>query len=201
MSKVKINTNETILIGEMISAFEPYHNIKGEEYLRAELSIIRQSGEEDILPIIVSERLLEDDMKIGCFVNAEGQIRTYNKEGGSIETYLFARDISLAEEGRYENKVRLNGYLCKKGNYRTTYSGRKIADFILAVNRAYGKSDYVPVLAWGKNAKYVEKQAIPVQFEIEGRFQSRTYCKRDSEGKKIERIAYEISTSSINVVE
>lgn len=195
-----LNNNCAVIAGKIVSDYKQYHSTLGEDFLITNVEVLRKSGGIDVLPVVISEKLLDNDIVNAEFVSFEGQIRTFNKEGGSVETYLFAKDCTLAEEGTYKNEVKLRGYLCKKGKFRTTFTERKVIDFILAVNRMFNKSDYLPVLAWGKDAKYVSNKDIATEFEITGRFQSRNYVKKDAYGNKIDKVAYEISSSQVIVV-
>lgn len=200
MENTLLNNNYAKISGKIVKEYTTYHKTLGEEFFMTEIEVVRQSGGVDILPVVVSEKLLDDSIKNADFVCFEGQIRTYNKKDGSVETYLFAKDIHFAEEGTYINEVRLRGFLCKKGRYRTTYTERKILDFILAVNRLFNKSDYLPVLAWGKDAKYMSNQDISNELEIVGRFQSRRYSKKDINGVINSKVTYEISASQITAI-
>lgn len=192
-----MNNNIAKLSGKISSDYRKYHSTLGEEFLIVDVDVERKSGEIDTLPVVVSEKLLDAEIKSAAYVSFEGQIRTFNKTDGSVETYLFAKDAEVSEEGTFVNEVKLKGYLCKKGKHRTTYSGRKVIDFILAVNRPFNKSDYLAILAWGKDSKYVFGKDISTKFEITGRFQSRKYFKKDADGNKQERLAYEISSSQV----
>jgi len=145
----------------------------------------------------ISEKLLNKDIIEADFLNVLGQIRTYDKENGGIDIYLFAKDINIEKEEKYFNKVELTGYICKKGKARETKSGRKVIDFIVAINRLFRKSDYLPVLAWNKDVNYINNINISSEVSIVGRFQSRAYYKKDCDGNLIEKIAYEISSSKI----
>lgn len=191
-----LNNNIATLAGKLVGGFENYHNIMGEEFLITHIEVRRRSGGSDVLPVIISEKLLDEETLNAEFIKVTGQIRTFNKENGSVETYLFAKDCELVEEV-YINEVKVRGFLCKKGMLRTTYTERKVIDFILAVNRLYGKSDYLTILAWGKDAKYISNKDVSTEFELTGRFQSRNYLKKNEDGSKTEKIAYEISASQI----
>lgn len=192
-----VQNNIARLAGKISGKYEKYHSIFNEDFFKVDIEVKRNSGEVDTLPVVISEKLLDSEIREAAYVSFEGQIRTFNKADGSVETYLFARDAKVSDENTFVNEVRIKGHLCKKGVYRETFSGRKVIDFILAVNRQYGKSDYLPVLAWGKDAKYVSGKDISTEFETVGRFQSRTYYKREEDGTKTPRLAYEISSSQI----
>lgn len=192
-----LNNNNAILSGKIVSEYKYYHSTLGEDFFIVDVEAKRKSGEVDILPVVVSEKLLENGVKEAEFIKFSGQIRTYNKDDGRVEIYLFARDTEVSDENTFVNQVKLKGFLCKKGKYRTTFTKRKVLDFIVAVNRAYYKSDYIPVISWGTDAKYVNSKDVSTEFEITGRFQSRKFIKKDIDGNKEEKIAFEISASQV----
>lgn len=182
------------------------HEMYGEAFYNAELIVPRLSDVCDILPITISERLIVGvNMEADTKVVVEGQLRSYNKYmDGSNKLILtiFTRNISLSdEEIKNPNQIFLDGYICKKPIYRTTPFGREITDMLIAVNRPYNKSDYIPSIAWGRNARYSEKLEIGDRIKIWGRIQSREYQKRISEEEIITRTAYEVSISKMEVVD
>lgn len=195
------NNNVAKLTGKIVSEYLPYNKTLKENFFKVDVDVERKSGGIDTLPVVISEKLIDDKLKEAKFVSFDGQVRTFNKADGSVETYLFAKDAEVAEEDTYENEVKLIGFLCKKGKYRTTFTGRKIIDFILAVNRPFNKSDYLAILAWGKDAKYIFGKEISTKVELTGRFQSRKYTKIDENNNKCEKKAYEISSSQLAVIE
>ena len=179
--------------------------------MKSKIEVPRLSGNEDIIPITVSERLLNDlNLEIGKKVIVEGQFRSYNSyenERNKLILTVFAKDIiDYKEDEADENKpatsneVVLNGYICKKPIYRQTPFGREIADILLAVNRAYNKSDYIPCIAWGRNARFCQNLEIGTEIKIIGRVQSRTYEKKFEDGTSETRIAYEVSIGSMEIV-
>ena len=181
------------------------HEMYGEEFYNAELIVPRLSDVADVLPITISERLIMGiDIKEGSKVIVEGQLRSYNKYmDGSNKLILtiFARNILLSdEEIKNPNQIFLDGYICKKPVYRTTPFGREITDMLIAVNRPYNKSDYIPSIAWGRNARYSEKLKVGDRIKIWGRIQSREYQKRISDEEIITRTAYEVSISKMEIV-
>ena len=209
MSKEQKN-NKVTLSGEIVSNFEFSHEVYGEEFYTVMLASERLSGQKDIIPIMVSERLV--DVKadwIGRFVRVNGQFRSYNKhENGRrhLELSVFVREFEdITEERDFgledENLISLEGYICKEPKYRETPLGREIADILLAVNRKYGKTDYVPCIAWGRNAKFASGLEIGTRLQIDGRIQSREYQKRISDDKYETRTAYEVSISKMEMVE
>ena len=201
MPKSTMAENNSLLItGEIVSDTSFSHEVYGEGFYTFALASKRLSGSEDILPVTVSERLIPaGGFPTGTKVRVKGQIRSYNsyenKRSRLILT-VFAKEIE-AGEFNDENEIFLNGYICKKPVYRTTPFGREITDVLLAVNRAYNKSDYIPCIFWGRNAKYTGGIEIGEKMRVWGRIQSRVYNKKIDDGFE-ERTAYEVSVSRID---
>lgn len=203
--------NYLVLIGKIISDKTFSHEIYGESFYLFNLEVPRLSGNEDIIPITISERLIANfDLEIGKKVVIEGQFRSYNSyenERNRLVLTVFAKDIMEYKEESEElkektsNEVVLNGYICKKPIYRQTPFGREIADILLAVNRAYNKSDYIPCIAWGRNARFCENMEVGTEVKIVGRVQSRTYEKKFEDGRVEQRVAYEVSIGSLEVID
>lgn len=197
-----MNTNDVNVSGEVTSQFRFNHESYGEKFFSSYLNIRRKSGIFDIVPIMVSERLL--DMKQdyeGKYIHISGQFRSYNWEsetGNHLLVFVFAQEVALIENGNEVNEIFLEGYICKPTIYRKTPLGREVADLLLAVNRPYGKSDYIPCICWGRNARYSSNLKIGNKIRITGRIQSREYIKRMEDEK---RIAFEVSISQMEVVE
>lgn len=202
--------NKVTLSGEIVSNFEFSHEFYGEGFYTAMLASERLSGAEDTIPIMVSERIV--DVKAGWegrFVEVSGQFRSYNKHDGArnhLELSVFAREFEDVTEERDfgledENIISLDGCICKEPKYRKTPLGREIADILLAVNRKYGKSDYIPCIAWGRNAVYASGLEVGTKLQVEGRIQSREYQKQIEDGVYETRTAYEVSASKLTVVE
>lgn len=202
-----LKTNETIMIGEMVSGFTFSHEAYGEKFYLVNLSINRLSGKADIIPCMLSERLLDvtQDYR-GRIVEAIGQFRSYNCYEGSkshLELSVFVRELNLLEEFTdyaETNQIYLDGYICKEAIYRKTPFGREIADILLAVNRPYGKSDYIPCIAWGRNARYVSAFTVGTRIKVWGRVQSREYTKKLNETEREKRMAYEVSIATLEVI-
>ena len=203
-----IENNQVTLSGEITSNFEFSHEIYGEGFYTAMLSVKRTSTVEDIIPIMVSERLV--DVKAdwtGRFVKVSGQFRSYNKHEGNRNRLIlpvFVREFEEFEELPFtedENHISLDGYICKPPVYRKTPLGREISDILLAVNRPYGKSDYIPCIAWYRNAVFASGLQVGTRLKIEGRIQSREYVKKISDDKTETRTAYEVSVSKLEVAE
>ena len=199
--------NYLVLIGKIISDKTFSHEIYGESFYVFNLEVPRLSGNEDIIPITISERLIANfDLTIGRKVVIEGQFRSYNSyenEKNRLVLTVFAKDIIDYKEEQEENvsnEVVLNGYVCKKPIYRKTPFGREISDILLAVNRAYNKSDYIPCIAWGRNARFCENTEVGTEVKVVGRVQSRTYEKKFEDGRTEQRVAYEVSIGSLEVI-
>ena len=202
------NTNNYILLGgRIVSPFSFSHEIYGEGFWRFDVETRRLSGQTDILPITVSERIVEKDkMHPGVNVEITGQIRSYNnyvetERRNKLVLTIFARDITMLDSvtGENPNDVFLDGFLCKPAIYRTTPFGREIADLLIAVNRSYNKSDYIPCIAWGRNAKFAGRLTVGENIRIWGRMQSRGYQKKYETGDIEEKVAYEVSVSKLEV--
>lgn len=208
-----LENNHLVLVGKVTSDKSFSHEIYGEKFYIFNLEVPRLSGNADIIPITISERLLEtEDLAIDKKVIVEGQFRSYNSyqnERNKLVLTVFAKDVKFVENQEEEiqaskdfvsNEVILNGYICKKPIYRQTPFGREIADLLLAVNRAYNKSDYIPCIAWGRNARFCENIEVGTEVKIIGRVQSRTYEKKYEDGTSETKVAYEVSISSLEVV-
>ena len=204
-----LENNHLVLVGKVTSDKRFSHEIYGEKFYIFDLEVPRLSGNADIIPITISERLLEaEGLEIDKKVIIEGQFRSYNSyqnERNKLVLTVFAKDVKFVENQDEEiqaskdfvsNEVILNGYICKKPIYRQTPFGREIADLLLAVNRAYNKSDYIPCIAWGRNARFCENIEVGTEVKIVGRVQSRTYEKKYEDGTSETKIAYEVSISS-----
>lgn len=202
MENSNTQNNYIILSGQIVSDFTYSHQVYGEAFYSFLLCSKRLSDTYDTLPITISERLLIDiEAKTGSFITVTGQLRSYNNySDGKTHLILtvFAKDISINEEKTKDiNNIQLNGFICKPPIYRTTPFGREIADILLAVNRAYNKSDYIPIICWGRNARYASNMEVGSNILITGRMQSRNYQKKTSDNEIIEKTAYEISVSKI----
>ena len=200
--------NHLVLRGKIVSDKSYSHEIYGEKFYVFNLEVIRLSSTVDIIPITISERLLTGlDLEIGKKVVVEGQFRSYNNyenERNRLILTVFAKEINEVEgeddKEEVTNEVTLVGYVCKKPIYRQTPFGREIADVLLAVNRAYNKSDYIPSIAWGRNARFCQNMEVGTEVKITGRVQSRTYEKKYEDGKVETRVAYEVSIASMEIV-
>ena len=193
------NNNNVLIKGKIVKLPAYSHTVMGEGFFEMYVEVERLSNETDILPVTISERLI-GDFKLGDKLGIVGQFRSYNKlEGDKSKLMLtiFVKELIDPKEIAEINQVTLVGYICKEPIYRTTPFGREICDVLLAVNRAYNKSDYLPCIAWGRNARFVKDLEIGEKLEVQGRIQSRKYQKRIDENNVETRVAYEISLSSV----
>lgn len=189
--------NRVFLKGTVASEARFSHEVYGEGFYEMDVVVKRLSGQEDILPITISERLIESNgITKGAELCAVGQFRSYNKliDGKSkLMLTVFVREIVKDSGARNPNNIVLSGYICKPPVYRTTPFAREISDVLIAVNRAYNKSDYIPCIAWGRNAKFVKNLAVGERIALAGRIQSREYTKKISETETKIMTAYEVS--------
>ncbi len=195
-------------MGEIVSDFTFSHEIYGEGFYMVDVSVERLSDSIDIIPLMVSERLLDvnGDYK-GMYIVVNGQFRSYNRHEerkNKLVLSVFAREIEFVEEigeNTKSNQIFLDGYICKEPIYRKTPLGREIADLLLAVNRPYGKSDYIPCICWGRNARFASNFEVGARCAVWGRIQSREYMKKISEEQLEKRVAYEVSVSKLELME
>ncbi len=193
--------NKVYVSGEIVSDGVFSHEIYGEGFYEFFVSVKRLSGQADILPVTISERLIKGaELGKGSTLSALGQFRSYNKiENGKsrLMLTLFVRELLDELPDKNPNNILLSGYICKPPVYRTTPFNREIADLLIAVNRAYNKSDYIPCIAWGRNARFVKNLSVGDKVAISGRIQSREYQKRLSETDVKTMTAYEVSVSKL----
>ena len=196
-----------MLVGKITSEKKFSHEIYGESFFNFDLEIPRLSGISDIIPITISERLIANfDLSLGKQVVIEGQFRSYNTYEDSKSRLILTvfvkeiREKGEDEEIKVPNEVQLVGHICRKPIYRKTPFGREIADILVAVNRAYNKSDYIPCITWGRNARFCENMQIGTELKLVGRVQSRPYEKKHEDGTVEQRTAYEVSISSLEFV-
>ena len=211
-----LENNYLTLVGKVTGEKKFSHEIYGEKFYVFNLSIPRLSGNADIIPITISERLITDEtLTEGRKLLIKGQFRSYNSyenERNKLILTVFAKDIEEVKEVEEQeendivrkeettNEVVLIGFVCKKPIYRQTPFGREIADLLLAVNRAYNKSDYIPTIAWGRNARFCQNLEVGAQVKIIGRVQSRQYEKKYEDGTSEVKVAYEVSICSLELI-
>lgn len=208
MTEKVIENNQVTLMGEIVSEFGYSHEIYGEGFYMADLQVNRLSDSADLIPLMVSERLLDVTQNyVGAKIAVIGQFRSYNRHEerkNKLVLSVFAREIEFIDEigeSSKTNQIFLDGYICKEPIYRKTPLGREIADLLLAVNRPYGKSDYIPCICWGRNARFASSFEVGNRCVVWGRIQSREYMKKLSDEEVEKRIAYEVSVSKLDLVE
>ena len=204
MSDKIIENNQVTIMGKVATEFSFSHEVFGEGFYMVEVEVKRLSNSEDRIPLMISERLIDVTQDYtGEYIMVHGQFRSYNRheeQKNRLVLSVFVREISFMEEepdGTKTNSIWLDGYICKEPIYRKTPLGREIADLLLAVNRPYGKSDYIPCICWGRNARYASGFEVGEHVQILGRIQSREYVKRISDTETEKRVAYEVSVSKL----
>ncbi len=209
-----LENNHITLVGKVTSEKKFSHEVYGEKFYLFDLSVPRLSGNSDVIPVTISERISEfNELVVGKNISVSGQFRSYNtyvNNRNKLMLTVFAKEVIISENQEEEfvpskevlsNEVILTGYICKKPIYRKTPFGREIADLLLAVNRAYNKSDYIPCIAWGRNAKFCENIEVGTEVKVSGRVQSRQYEKKYEDGTVETKVAYEVSIGSMQVIE
>lgn len=203
-----IENNKVSIIGEIVSEFRFSHEVFGEGFYLVDVSVERLSDLTDTIPLMVSERLVDvNESFVGRLVEVSGQFRSYNKHEGirnRLVLSIFVREWEEVEENLEAgktNQIFLDGYVCKPPIYRKTPLGREIADLLIAVNRPYGKSDYIPCIAWGRNARYSSMFEVGSHVQILGRVQSREYIKKLNDEESEKHTAYEVSVSKLEYLE
>lgn len=208
MTDKMFDNNQVFMMGEVVSDFQFSHEVFGEGFYMVEIAVNRLSNYADYIPLMVSERLVDTSQDYtGEYVRVVGQFRSYNRHDekkNRLVLSVFVREWEFCEEleeGEKTNQIFLDGYVCKEPVYRKTPLGREIADVLLAVNRSYGKSDYIPCICWGRNARFASSFQVGNHVQILGRIQSREYVKRVNEEETERRIAYEVSVSKIDFLD
>ena len=206
MSEILSDNNVVEVMGKIVSQVTFSHEVYGEGFYSFTIEAARLSDNADLLPVTISERLIDKELlTIGTVVDIKSQLRSYNNynnKKNKLVLTIFVRQIEIIQE-QVEinpNQIFLNGYICKPPIYRVTPFGREIADILVAVNRAYNKSDYIPCIAWGRNAKFAGNLKVGENIKLWGRIQSRKYQKKNGEDVE-EKIAYEVSISKLDITE
>lgn len=207
MSEEYMDNNRVYVAGRIVSGFRYSHEMYGEKFYNADILVCRSSGFTDTIPLMASGKLVDVRRDYsGCMVEASGQFRSYNKhdeEKRRLVLSVFVQELFFPEEEDVDyggnNRIELEGYICKVPVYRKTPLGREIADMLLAVNRPYGKSDYIPCIVWGRNAKMAARLEVGGKVRVSGRIQSREYIKMLSETESEVRMAYEVSACSLEI--
>ena len=208
MADKLFENNQVTMIGEIVSEFEFSHEVYGEGFYLVDISVSRLSDSVDYIPLMVSERLVDVTQSyIGETISVSGQFRSYNRheeKKNRLILSVFVRELEFVDEIEDDiksNQIYLDGYICKEPIYRKTPLGREIADLLVAVNRSYGKSDYIPCIGCGRNARYASSFEVGSHVEVYGRIQSREYIKKIGEEQTEKRVAYEVSVNKIEFLE
>ena len=204
MTDKVIENNQVTIMGKIVSGFLYSHEIYGEGFYMVDVEVERLSDSTDIIPVMISERLLDVSQDyVGTCISVNGQFRSYNRheeKKNKLVLSVFAREIEFIDEideNAKSNQIFLDGFICKEPIYRKTPLGREIADILLAVNRPYGKSDYIPCISWGRNARFASSFQVGDRCMVWGRIQSREYMKKISDEEQEKRVAYEVSVSKL----
>ena len=207
MSDKMIENNQVSIVGEIVSGFTFSHEVFGEGFYMTDIAVRRLSDSEDLIPVMVSERLVDvTENYRGALVRVAGQFRSYNRHDekkNKLVLSVFVREWGFLEEeveNEKSNQIFLDGFICKPPVYRKTPLGREIADLLIAVNRPYGKSDYIPCICWGRNARFASGFEVGGHTQVWGRIQSREYMKKLDEIESEKRVAYEVSVSKLEYV-
>ena len=203
-----IENNQVSIMGKIISGFTFSHEVFGEGFYMVDISVQRLSESSDVIPVMISERLIDVTQDYeGEYIQIFGQFRSYNRheeKKNRLVLSVFAREVCFVEEECDKvksNQIFLDGYICKMPVYRRTPLGREIADMLLAVNRPYGKSDYIPCICWGRNARFTSGFEVGGHVQVWGRIQSREYVKKLDDESTEKRVAYEVSVSELEYLE
>lgn len=199
--------NRVCVTGEIVSGFRFSHEVYGEGFYMVDIEVTRLSSQSDFIPIMVSERLIDTKQDYtGRLVRVSGQFRSYNRHESRknrLVLSVFAREIEFPEEitpAEKTNEIWMDGYVCKEPVFRRTPLGREITDILLAVNRSYGKSDYIPCICWGRNARFAAGFEVGSHVQMIGRIQSREYVKKLEGDETERRVAYEVSVAKLELV-
>lgn len=202
-----LKNNKVLIGGEIVENPVLSHEVYGEKFYRFAVKTRRLSEQDDILPVVVSERIVnEEEIIVGRKVQMIGQFRSYNmpkEDKTKLVLVIFVKELDFTDDDKVLslNDANLEGFICKNPIYRKTPLGREIADILVAVNRTYNRSDYIPCILWGRNAKYCENLKVGTKVNVEGRIQSRTYEKKLEDGEIQKRVAYEVSVSKFAIDE
>lgn len=200
-----IENNNVEIVGEIVSNFAFSHKTFGEGFYIAEIAVERLSETLDYIPLLISERLIDVNSDYtGKTIHVKGQFRSFNLHEGEknhLVLSVFVTELEPLDNIADTNQIFLDGYICKDIIYRATPLGREVADLLLAVNRSYGKTDYIPCIVWGRNARFVSRLEVGGHIQIFGRIQSREYIKKISETETENHIAHEVSASRIEVLD
>jgi primosomal replication protein N len=194
--------NRVYLYGMVVSETTARHEFYGEDFCDLQLSVKRLSSIVDIIPVTIEKSIVEKEkIVLGSHIAIVGEFRSYNKienNRSRLMLSVFANAVTTEVNEDNPNIIELSGYICKMPIYRTTPFNREIADILVAVNREYNKTDYLPTIAWGRNARFAKTMNVGDHINISGRIQSREYQKRLDSGMTETRVAYEISINRMS---
>jgi len=203
MSYELLNNNRVELYGEIESELVYSHELYGEGFYEFKIGVNRLSENKDFIPVTISERLIpKNGFKLKDKIGIKGQLRSFNKfidNKSKLMLTVFVRELVDYTDEITPNIIELSGFLCKGPIFRTTPFNREISDLLIAVNRNYNKSDYIPAIAWGRNARFVKDARVGDKIFVSGRIQSREYQKKLENGEVEDRVAYEVSVSKLSV--
>ncbi len=194
--------NKVYLYGMVVSNPTPCDDYYGSDYCNIQISVRRLSSIIDTIPVTLHRDLVEQyNVKLGDNLAILGEFRSYNKienNRSRLMLSVFVHEITDEIDTTNPNIIELSGYICKLPVYRTTPFNREIADLLIACNRNSNRSDYLPAIAWGRNARFAKNIMVGEQVHILGRIQSREYQKRLDNGEMQTRTEYEISIKEID---
>lgn len=203
MNYEQMNNNRVFLTGKVATEPKFSHETFGEAFYEIDLEVERLSQNIDIIPITISEKLMTGNLiQVGNVISIKGQFRSYNKSDETrshLMLTVFVREVTIEQKDMPTNIIEINGFICKNPIYRTTPFKREICDVLIAVNRAYNKSDYLPCIAWGRNARFIKDATVGDKVSLVGRIQSRVYQKKLEDGNVEDRVAYEVSVGRITL--
>ncbi len=204
MNTQQMQNNYVTLSGKIVNLPTFSHEVYGEKFYEMTLAVKRLSDVDDFIPVLISERLLDSTLTADNQVCIVGQFRSHNKLVGArskLVLTVFARDVVPVDASVNPNFIQLQGFVCKSPVFRTTPFNREIADLLIAVNRQYNKSDYIPCITWGRNARFCKNLPVGEHVQVVGRIQSRQYQKKLDDEQTVTLTAYEVSVSKITLVE
>ena len=189
MAYIMFDDNQVVITGKIAMDFTFSHKICGECFYKAELQVKRLSDSVDTIPVLISEQIADiTKSRVGEFAEIYGEFHSHN-----------LREENHTRLELYTNRILLEGTICKPTVYRKTPLKKEITDLLLAVNRSFGKSDYIPCICWGSTARYAADLKVGTRVMVWGRIQSREYKKRIEENETQKRIAYEVSINTLEV--
>lgn len=193
------NENNAATVAGVVATEPKKYDCCGEMFYAFDLSVMRMSGAIDLIPVNMPV-VLCDELNFGDRISLVGQVRTYNRVvDGKSRLFVVFFALETADYTDYINEIELTGFFCKPPVRRTTPLGRDICDAQIAVNRDRQKSDYIPLIIWGRTARLISRLDVGAHVNVKGRLQSRVYQKQTEQGV-VEKTAYEVSVNRIEEV-